>query len=94
MAKPVRYPKKLRVKLEKVAAGARERVEETAHEAGFNHFSNTFWMSFAPVGSVSLLRTELDETLSRLSTVMHMEAPLRAEWVTTPAPWEKTGASS
>lgn len=95
MAKSIRYPKKLRVKLERIAAEREAREKAPATPNGFDPFK-TFLHSFMPCKSAHLLHARFDDLLYRIEQTWHLEAPVNPEIIIVPPPWEgkfKPGAS-
>jgi hypothetical protein len=91
MAKTVRYPRKLRAKLEKIASGRDAREARAEPEIDPWH---TFYRDFLPTGSVHLMHTVMTETLMRMETHMHMAAPYEPERIAVPPPWEGNPGAS
>jgi hypothetical protein len=92
MAKPTKYPRKLRQTLEKVAAARDERL--AGKKEGFDPF-DTFIREFLPSGSVSLMSTKIDEQLGQMKSTFVLSPRPRPEYVHARPPWEgETGASS
>jgi hypothetical protein len=90
--KQVRYPRKLRQKLEKIAdardaraAGIdpKQREEEIADMA-----FRTLWQDFLSPGSVHLMHSVIDERRHKLNNTYHLEERYRPRWAKAPAPWE------
>lgn len=97
MAKPIRYPKKFRQKLEKIAADreAREAAPAKSSNDDFNPF-NIFLHSFLPRQSAHMLHTKFDDLLWRIEQQWYLKEPVRPQVITVPPPWEgkfKPGAS-
>jgi hypothetical protein len=72
MAKPVKFPKKLRVKLERITAEREAREIGIEADTDFDPF-RTFYRSFHQRGSIHMMHTRIDDVLYRLETHMHME---------------------
>jgi hypothetical protein len=86
MAKPAKYPKKFRQKLEKVrsAREAREAAEELD-----DGYPTSMWRAFLPKGSVALMAGRIDETLHRIYMDYAMRPPPPVEYIQPLAPWIK-----
>ncbi len=105
MAKPdkspktTKYPRKLRVKLEKIATARDSRQEWPNDDQPFDpdkvDVHQTFYRSFLPHNSVHAMICRIDEVLERVTMTSHMEEGPFTERVTGPPPWaSETGASS
>ena len=102
MAKPIKYPRKLRATLERVAAGAAGRREyesvrrEIEEELGEDFDPlHVFWNDFLPRKSLAFMATRTDEVLRRIEVVNYFEAPREhfedpTLYCTAPAPWAET----
>ena len=92
MAKPVKYSRKLRKTLEKVAS-AREERAAIAAEDDFDNSAligspfNTFYRSFLPTVSVHTMLARVDDVLQRIEVTNYMEPPLAIERILVPPPW-------
>ncbi len=89
--KQIRYPRKLRQTLERVASGRDAR--EAMADPEFDPW-HTFYRDFLPTGSVHLMHTVMDERLLRLETHMHMAAPEEPDQIAVPPPWEGNPGAS
>ena len=76
MAKPVRYPAKLRKRLEEIAA-KREAREAEGDDANVD-FANTFYRAFLPEQSVFGVYASIDEVLRRATMNMILQPEFRA----------------
>jgi hypothetical protein len=107
MTKPVKYPRKLRMKLEKIAAARDNRealppgAEDLAKEL-FGNLSeedrwpfNTFGRSFLPRNSVHLMAARIDDVHERIITTAYLFPQHHAEVIGISAPWlaQETDAS-
>jgi hypothetical protein len=93
MPKPTRYPRKLRVKLEQIAAGREQRkADVTGQSADTSHGDSefdpyrTFYRSFHRPGSIEVMLGRVDEVLHRLTIRHQMRAPA-TDFVTVKPPW-------
>jgi hypothetical protein len=92
MAKPTKYPRKLRQKLERVAAARDERQTQEGHKV--DPFV-TFNQDFLPRGGVFALHAKLDGKRLQMLSYVTMLSPQQPEYVRARPPWEgETGASS
>lgn len=82
MAKPKRYPKKLRMKLEKIAA---KRAEREGLEDDIDPAFKTLWHEFLGKKSVELMTANFDNP-NRLRTRYVMRVP-RSHAVSMRPPW-------
>ena len=85
--KPTRYPRKLRVTLEKVKAHRQADTEALEEDASIGR---SFWSSFIRPKSVWMMTATVSMVLRRFETKYHLEAQPLAERVTVPPPWERT----
>lgn len=87
MAKPAKYPKKLRHKLEQIKAGREERAAEadTKEAEKFDPF-NLFWRAFHRPESIELMSARIDEEARKL-IIRHRMRARRTSWVLGAAPW-------
>jgi len=84
MAKKTKYPRKLRVKLEKIAAARDAR--EAAGEDDIR--PSTLWHEFMPKKSVHLMHGVVDEERQKLHMTYHLTAlDHPPDRVVIPAPW-------
>jgi hypothetical protein len=99
MAKPARYPKKFRQKLEKVASARDERAATGDPNASLegsleaHPLFHNFWKDFLPRRSVYAMMNKVDEVLERIEVVYHMERPVAAPRVLLRPPWLREGAT-
>jgi hypothetical protein len=97
MAKPVKYPRKLRHKLEKIASAREEREALAAdidRDLSGTPF-NTFYRSFLPTGSVHTMLARVDDVLQRIEVTSHMAPPPATKRAFVRPPWEgEAGTSS
>jgi hypothetical protein len=89
MAKPLRYPKKFRMKLEKVAEKRDERAKQA--EPAPDPF-RTYYQDFLMPGSVDLIHAKLDEgdgksAVPRMTTLYRLHPPDRLASVDADPPW-------
>jgi hypothetical protein len=101
MAKPVRYPRKLRMKLEKIVAerDQREAQAQAGHadpfygsDGRFDPFRN-FYRAFHRPDSVEVMHGRLDDTGARMSIRYRLKARFR-DLAVAKAPWTEPDASS
>lgn len=92
MAKPPKYPKKLRQKLEKVAEAREERAADAEHEAVMEKWHGTLWREFLPSASCQVIQGELDPHHFRINTTYSMTVPVR-EYLDVRAPWLREKAT-
>ena len=93
MAKKVKYPRKLRVKLERMASNRDAREAEAMAEPEFDPW-RTFYRDFLPAGSVHLMHTVMNGTLMRLQTHTQMAPPYEPERIAVPPPWKGNPGAS
>jgi hypothetical protein len=95
MAKPVKYPRKLRHTLEKVAAKREERGSfDGLLRVDKVDLFETFNQSLLPRGGVAVLHTRMDEERMQMLTMIYLNSPPHPEYVRARPPWEgETGAS-
>jgi hypothetical protein len=98
MAKSPRYPKKFRMKLEKVAEKRDQRINEA--EIAANPVFQTYYQDFLMPGSVHLMHFKIDEgdgksAVPRMTTLYRLHPPDRVASVDADPPWLpiKTSAS-
>ena len=96
MAKPVKYPRKLRHTLEKVAAKREERGSfDGLLRVDKVDLFETFNQSLLPRGGVAVLHTRMDEERMQMLTMIYLNSPPYPDYVRVRPPWEdETGASS
>ena len=96
MAKPVRYPRKLREKLEKVAqtrnerAGNPKRVKhpsEMTPDELLDELGNTMWRDFLMPGTVALMGVKIDEGRKRVDIIHHLTLATPINRIGVPTPW-------
>jgi hypothetical protein len=82
LAKKARkYPRKLRQKLEQVAAKRDEREKNT------DRAFNTLYHEFVPDGSVRMMHSIIDEQHGRITSVLQMYPRLLPEYIRIRPPW-------
>jgi hypothetical protein len=95
--KPVRYPKKLRQKLEKVAAARDERDvrRDPSYREHRQSETETWWQSFLPDESVQTNLARFDFATHTMKFDMSMIPVPEPRYVFATAPWlrEEEGAS-
>jgi hypothetical protein len=98
MAKPLRYPKKFRMKLEKVGEKSDQRAKQA--EADANPLFRTYYQDFLMPGSVDLIHARMDEgdgksAVPRMTTLYRLHPPDQLASVKADPPWLpiKTSAS-
>jgi hypothetical protein len=85
-----RYPKKLRLKLERLAEKREARqAQEMTQEQVMEQAAATLWREFLPNESVMLMAARFDEKHHRLSVIHHLEPPHLPSRIVNPPPWEK-----
>jgi hypothetical protein len=87
--KPLKYPKKLRVTLEQVADGAKERQAEANLTDELVDKLSSFWRSFLPPNSVAFLQAKTDDLLMRMETTSYMRPRLKPTYRHVPPPWKQ-----
>jgi hypothetical protein len=85
MAKKLRYPRKLRLSLERVREGAEARASLEEPPVPMDHA--THWQAFLRPGSVAIMMTRVDGELNRVVTAYHLSRPDGADVVAAWAPW-------
>jgi hypothetical protein len=94
-SKPMRYPRKLRQTIEKVASARDERAATGDPNAGLegsleaNPLFHNFWKDFLPRNSVYAMMNTVDEVLRRIEVVYHMAKPVAAPRVLLRPPWQR-----
>jgi hypothetical protein len=89
MAKPLRYPKKFRMKLEKVAEKRDQRIKQA--EPAPDPF-RTYYQDFLMPGSVDLIHARLDEgdgksAVPRMTTLYRLHPQDQLASVKADPPW-------
>ena len=87
MAKPLKYPKKLRVKLEKMAEKREDRVAADAEAKDNERVFNTLWHEFLGKGSVHVIRARFSDDQTKIQSTYDLFAAEKAEYVYTTPPW-------
>lgn len=80
MAKPLKYPKKFRMKLDKIA-GAREQPDPSPHEP------HSYWGSFLEKNSVTLMNVHIDDVLKRIEIGHTLALGPAVDMCVAWAPW-------
>lgn len=85
---PPKYPRKLRMTLEKVAQGkAGRETGEAPKTDALSVVLDTLWHEFLPPNSVHLMYSRIDEAPMRISTVYHLSATQRPELLSDKPPF-------
>lgn len=100
MAKPAKYPKKFRQKLEAIATARDDRSPYEPKTPGKKKHpadmtgdelmaaaNDLLWHQFLPSGSVDLMHAKASDDQRRLDTTVHMRLKWRPEYVGAAAPW-------
>jgi hypothetical protein len=87
MAKPVKYPKKFRMKLEKVAEKREERQAAEAEAKDAGRIFDTLWHEFLPKGSVHLIRARMSDDQLKMTTNYQLFPEPEPDYVHTAPPW-------
>jgi len=90
MAKPVRYPKRLREKLDAIAAkrDAREAEADQAEPDDDAPPYRTFYHSFLGKGTVHTMYARIDEIARRMVTRYVLDPPAVPRRIFIRPPWE------
>lgn len=96
--KPQKYPKKFRMKLEKMRNVREERAEREADERKAMDISNrlldTLYRYIIPKSSVHSLVTRLDpDNLPAMKSTFRFKPPYQHSLITVPVPWDPADVS-
>jgi hypothetical protein len=83
--KPGQYPRKLRIKLDKVASERDTREKEKPDEG--DPFQ-TMWHDFLPRGSAHSMMARVDDILQRIETTYILQPPIPVDRVSARVPWK------
>jgi hypothetical protein len=94
-AKTTKFPKKFRMKLEKIVEAKAGRASEATREEAFDKIADVLGRELLTPGSVYATHTVIDEANFRL-TSRHWIQPIdKLRYLSVPAPWlPETPASS